>query len=81
MSLILVPTQADPSVTTSEWNVLGELEYVLRLCILEVREELPHYRIKVTGLCSVIVTLCWPWPLLTARALAGRAHCHGASRR
>ena len=34
---------------TSDWGTLGELEYVLRLCMLEVREEMHHYLIKVSG--------------------------------
>ncbi|PRW44576.1 1 domain-containing [Chlorella sorokiniana] len=33
------------SLLQREWQLLGELEYVLRLCILESREQLPHHEV------------------------------------
>lgn len=35
------------SLVQREWQLLGELEYVLRLCILEGREQLPHHEVTV----------------------------------
>ena len=35
------------SLVQREWQLLGELEYVLRLCILESREQLPHHEVTV----------------------------------
>lgn len=35
------------SLLQREWQLLGELEYVLRLCILESREQLPHHEVPV----------------------------------
>ena len=33
---------------TADWGTLGELEYVLRLCMLEGREEVPHHQVKAS---------------------------------
>ena len=38
---------------TADWATLGELEYVLRLCMLESREEVPHHEVKASGCSSV----------------------------
>ena len=38
---------AGSAVLQREWELLGELEYVLRLCMLEGREQAPHQEVTV----------------------------------
>ena len=37
-----------PSAGSAEWRVLGEMEYAIRLCMLEIREEAPHTQITAS---------------------------------
>lgn len=34
--------------SSQQWSLLSEFEYVLRLCMLESREEMPHHLIGVS---------------------------------
>lgn len=40
------------AVLQRQWELLGELEFVLRLCTLESREQAPHHAIAVSAACS-----------------------------
>ena len=40
---------------TADWGTLGELEYVLRLCMLESREEMAHHQVKASDYSSVTI--------------------------
>lgn len=47
-------TQAEaadiPTAGSAEWRVLGEMEYAIRLCMLEWREDTPHTHITARAL-------------------------------
>lgn len=45
-------------MSSAEWRALSELEYVLRLCRLEGREETPHYEVSVSHVALALVVQC-----------------------
>ena len=62
------PSELQPG--SAEWRVLGELEYAIRLCILEIREEASHLDLPVC---------CCSQPGgMRAREAYGRQQCNGA---
>ena len=52
VAIQLAPTDDEPAapehMLQTHWAVLGELEYVLRLCHLEMQDEAPHTSIGVS---------------------------------